>query len=400
MDSTITADLRAKLVDELRQRNFIETQPVADAFLRVPREAFVPFVRQSELYRNVVIATRWDRQGRSRSSSSEPGIMARMLEMLRIEAGQNVLEIGAATGYNAALLSELVGDDGHVTSVEVQPDLAEEARRHLLSAGYTDVEVLAADGRLGHAARAPFDRIIGTASAGEVSMAWWDHLRPDGLLVLPYRWNNAQAVFALRRTMQGFETERATIGGFMPMHGPQGRPAEWRPLGPRQDVAVSPARLPKNVEPGAFFTLLLEAPREDQPPALGTIFSTSEGGSDAWRVWWDFACFLATRVELLLSLGSRNDIYGFRNALAIADTSVPSLALLASSGPPPLPGQPPSPCRLLGFGAPDTYDRLVQVAEEYVALGRPRVERLRMALMRTPAGRQWKRSFTYAPATD
>jgi protein-L-isoaspartate(D-aspartate) O-methyltransferase len=107
-----TQSHRDSLVAELAQRGFIETKRVAEAFRRVPREAFVRDLRPEQVYMNAAIATRWGRAGQAISSSSEPSIMARMLEMLRIDEGMNVFEVGAATGYNAALQRELVGPSG------------------------------------------------------------------------------------------------------------------------------------------------------------------------------------------------------------------------------------------------------------------------------------------------
>ena len=95
--------------------------------------------------------------------------MAIMVEQLELRVGHSVLEIGAGTGYNAAILRELVGPTGRVVSVEIQPDVAEEARRNLERAGYGDVSVLTGDGGFGHPEGAPYDRIILTASAADIS---------------------------------------------------------------------------------------------------------------------------------------------------------------------------------------------------------------------------------------
>src|SRR5574339_1192024 len=93
------AELRRQLVQTLRERGSIRSEAVAEAFLRVPREAFVPLAWPSAVYRDIAIPTKFGRHGLPTRSSSQPGIMAPMLEMLRLRPGDHVLEVGAGTGY-------------------------------------------------------------------------------------------------------------------------------------------------------------------------------------------------------------------------------------------------------------------------------------------------------------
>jgi protein-L-isoaspartate(D-aspartate) O-methyltransferase len=122
--------LHAALVARLREIAPV-AEPVLDAFARVPRHLFLPKVPLESVYEDDAIVTR-DDGGIPTSSSSQPSLMARMLDRLDVRPGQRVLEIGAGTGYNAALLAALGAD---VTTVELQPDVADEARRHLAAAG-------------------------------------------------------------------------------------------------------------------------------------------------------------------------------------------------------------------------------------------------------------------------
>jgi protein-L-isoaspartate(D-aspartate) O-methyltransferase len=219
--------LRRGLVEHLRARG-LRSQPVADAFGRVPREAFVSEVASRDgleaVYRDEAIAAKVDASGRWLSSSSQPLVMAAMLEQLDLRPGQRVLEIGAGTGYNAALLRELVGDDGEVTSIDIDPELARRAGDALTAAGYA-ARVVVGDGRAGYAGAAPFDRIIVTASADAIPNAWLDQLQPAGRLVLPLRFGHGavpQAIAAYELDGDTLRTIEMTWGGFMPLHGGDG----------------------------------------------------------------------------------------------------------------------------------------------------------------------------------
>jgi protein-L-isoaspartate(D-aspartate) O-methyltransferase len=118
------------------------------------------------------------------SSSSQPSLMAAMLEDLKPQSGQRVLEVGAGTGYNAALLAHAVGP-GQVWSIDVDRQVLSEAWDHLNAFGGRRVELRHADGRCGYAEAAPFDRIMVTAATPDLEPAWLEQLAPGGLLLAP-----------------------------------------------------------------------------------------------------------------------------------------------------------------------------------------------------------------------
>ena len=184
------------------------------AFLGVPREVFIPEViwryagddlvplRRSEdpdewlrrVYGPRYVVTQVDDgipagpDGRGRvatSSASRPDIVALMLAAGHVEPGMRVLEIGTGTGYTAALLAHRLGER-NVTSVEIDPDLAERARAALATAGYGEVTVICADGVHGHLAGAPYDRVLSTVAASRLPWAWVAQTRPGGLVVTPW----------------------------------------------------------------------------------------------------------------------------------------------------------------------------------------------------------------------
>src|SRR5437764_1268308 len=133
--------LHQGLVEQLVKTGNIRTAGVEAAFRAVPRHVFLPELAVDEVYRDEAIATKY-LNGSAISSSSQPAIMAIMLEQLELLPGQRVLEIGAGTGYNAALMAHIVGDTGQVVTVDLDDDTAERAREHLAAAGFDGVQVV------------------------------------------------------------------------------------------------------------------------------------------------------------------------------------------------------------------------------------------------------------------
>jgi protein-L-isoaspartate(D-aspartate) O-methyltransferase len=181
------ARLRNALVDQIRTSGYARTPEVETALRTVPRHLFVPDAPLEDAYANNPVNIKYDTDGTSISCASQPGVVALMLDQLDARPGQCILELGAGTGYNAALLAHLVGESGHVTAIDVDDDLVEGARAHLATAGFSNVEVLTRDGAVGHAEGAPYDRIIATVGAHGVPHAWLDQLAPGGRLVVPQR---------------------------------------------------------------------------------------------------------------------------------------------------------------------------------------------------------------------
>ncbi|MCQ8189814.1 methyltransferase domain-containing protein [Streptomyces rugosispiralis] len=133
-------------------------------------------------YADAPLATRV-RDGELITSSSQPSLMARMLQALRVRDGDRVLEIGAGTGYNAALLAHRLGD-AHVTTLDLDPEITEAARNHLAAAGFRPA-VVTGDGARGCPLHAPYDRIIATCAVASIPSAWLGQCRPDALILTP-----------------------------------------------------------------------------------------------------------------------------------------------------------------------------------------------------------------------
>ncbi len=193
---------RARLARDLRHRGRPLSQSVAEAFARVPRHLFVPEVGPAVAYRDEAFVIKCGPDGLPVSSSSQPAMMAIMLDQLGLEPGHRVLEIGTGSGYNAAVMSAVVGPQGQVVSIDIDPELIERSRASLATAGYDRVTLLCADGGFGYPAGAPFDRIIVTAGAWDIAPAWLEQVVPGGLLALPLSIRGIQLSVALQRVRQ------------------------------------------------------------------------------------------------------------------------------------------------------------------------------------------------------
>jgi methyltransferase of FxLD system len=233
MARTASERQRRILTTKLREQGALSSARVQSAFHAVPRERFLPDTHREgglkAVYRDEAIITKRDARDLPVSSSSQPTIMAKMLELLDVQPGDHVLEIGTGTGYNAALLAHLTGPSGRVTSIDIDQGIARHARRALRDAG-ARARILAGDGRDGHEARAPYDRIIVTASTDEIPRVWVDQLREGGRLVVPVRVDPergaVQLIPALARGGPTLRSVGMTWGGFMPLHSGDGG---WRP---------------------------------------------------------------------------------------------------------------------------------------------------------------------------
>ncbi|RLK54454.1 methyltransferase, FxLD system [Actinokineospora cianjurensis] len=219
-DATSTPDeLRAAMVAEMRRQGDFSSSEVEAAFARVPRHLFAPNETAEAAYRrNDIVERKYDADGLVTSSVSAPWLQATMLEQAELRPGMRVLEIGSG-GYNAALIAELVGETGQVTTLDIDAEIVERSRRCLDAAGYPHVAVILGDGEHAAPGRAPFDRIIVTAGAWDIPPAWIDQLAQDGRIVVPLRVRGLERSFVLARDGEHLVSTGHRLCGFVSMQG-------------------------------------------------------------------------------------------------------------------------------------------------------------------------------------
>jgi len=264
--------LRQHLLAQVREQGAANDPLVADALRTVPRHLFLPDLPPDQAYRDEAIVTKRDDAGRPISSSSQPTIMAIMLDQLCLARGQRVLEIGAGTGFNAALLAHVVGDRGKVTSVDLDGDTVARARENLDAAGCEDVVVVTGDGALGHPDRAPYHRIIATVGVWDLSPAWLEQLAPDGRLVVPLDLRGVQRSVAFERDGDHWTSRSAMPCGFMRMRGPFAGPERTYVLDSGITLSLPHAR---EVDQDALTDVLTEEPsvlRTGTAPTQSQLF--------------------------------------------------------------------------------------------------------------------------------
>ncbi|QNT91819.1 O-methyltransferase [Streptomyces griseofuscus] len=223
METTVTPvtdpdQLREDLAQRLVNSGHLRSKAAIDAFRTTDRHAFLPGVDLGSAYKEDAVPIKHDEHGEMISCISAPSIVATQLEQLGAQPGHKVLEAGAATGYNAALLGKIVFPGGQVWTLDVDQDLVAGASRHLAEAGVDNATAVMADGAAGLPEHAPYDRIIFTVGAGDVPVKILDQLAPAGRLVLPMRIRGSiSRSFAFERDGDTWKTVSCEMATFIPL---------------------------------------------------------------------------------------------------------------------------------------------------------------------------------------
>jgi len=207
-------DARRRMVATLRRKGMSER--VLAAMEKVPRHLFMPERVRDSAYDDVPLPI-----GEGQTISA-PHMVAIMCELLDPPEGGRVLEVGGGMGYHAAVLAELVGEEGRVITIERIEPLARGARENLAQAGYHNVEVVVGDGTLGYPKEAPYDGISIACAAPAVPPPLYEQLKVGGRIVIPIG-SASQTLYLIRRVSEG-EFEHESWGGvvFVPLVGRYG----------------------------------------------------------------------------------------------------------------------------------------------------------------------------------
>ncbi len=198
-----------KMISDIQAYGFMDTT-ILEAIKKVPRHNFMPeSVAYEEAYGDHPVPI-----GEGQTIS-QPYTVAFMLHLLSIERGLNILEVGTGSGWNAALLKKLVGDKGKITTVELLPQLARMARKHILDEGI-DVNIVNGDGSHGYSKNAPYDRIIVTCAAPKIFDAWLRQLKLGGIIVAPVGKYTQEMIRGVKRS-RGLKFERLGAFSFVPL---------------------------------------------------------------------------------------------------------------------------------------------------------------------------------------
>ena len=210
---------REEMIRQLVELKAILSPEVEAAVRAVPRHLFIPEVPVAQAYApEESPVTKRDEHGIAISSVSASRVQALMLEQAQIRPGMNVLEIGSG-GYNAALIAELVGPEGRTTSIDIDQDVTDRARRCLDAAGYQQVNVVRVDGEEGEPQHAPYDRIVVTVQTADIPPAWTGQLAEGGRIVVPLRLQGLTRSLALDLVGGHLVSRNYELCGFVPMQG-------------------------------------------------------------------------------------------------------------------------------------------------------------------------------------
>lgn len=199
---------RQRMVEKQLEDRGIADRRVLAAMAKIPREKFVLAGYRSQAYADHPLLIG------AGQTISQPYVVALTCELLELSGSEKVLEVGAGSGYQAAVLSELAKE---VFAIEVIPELAKKASANLTKAGIKKVRIVVGDGKKGLPAKAPFEAIVSAAAAGEIPTAWKNQLVEGGRIVTPIKKGFGQKLVRLTKTKGKFKKEDLGGVAFVPL---------------------------------------------------------------------------------------------------------------------------------------------------------------------------------------
>lgn len=173
------------LVGQLIKDGYLKTKPIIEVFKKIKRADFLPEETVSEKGKDFIANYNAPLPIGYQQTISQPLTVAFMLELLQPAEGDKILDIGAGSGWQTAMLCQIVGPNGFVYAIERIPELKEFGQKNVEKYDFGQAEFICGDGSKGLAAKAPFDKIIAAAAAEEIPQSWKEQLKIGGRLVSP-----------------------------------------------------------------------------------------------------------------------------------------------------------------------------------------------------------------------
>lgn len=375
-------DLRNALVSRLVRQGAIRSTAVREAFATVPRHRFVPQAALVTAYADRPVFIRWDAEIPI-SSSTQPTMMAIMIEQLCLEPGNRVLEIGAGSGYNAAIMAHIVGDTGNVVTVDIDQDIVDEAAANLSKTGFGNVTCVCGDGFKGVPTGQPYDRIIVTVGAYDVSPHWVDQLKDGGILVAPLWFRGANLSVALRKRDGELTGLSASPCTFIPIRGIWQRAEGYYPVGDPPDETLQMA-IALDSDDAAYRRALGQVLSQDAE--LREIWRSLEGKFYTQDIYSGLFMFLTAHPNVYNVYSSSESGLLQGAGLALIDPGSMSAAVLSDK----------YPDQALVYGTSAAYGQLVEMLERWHELGHPAIHNLSIRALYDAPGALLKGEWTVA----
>lgn len=364
MDKPTLEQFHDILVERLRHKHLLDDPSVDMAFSAIPRHLFLPHIQPEQAYQDNAIPIKISPSGETLSSSSQPTMMALMFQQMELQQGMNVLEIGTASGYNAALMKHVVGTKGHVTSLEIDHDLANQARDNLTQAGYANVNVVNTDAINGYSPRAQYDRIISTVGVWDIPSNWTQQLRDEGRLIVPIWLDGIQvsATFIPQDDGTFLSTDNHPCA-FVHLRGIAAGPRVQKQVG-----STSMIILADNVSEIDTASLHLLLSDDLEIHTLGTYLKAED-------YWYGFQLYLMLNepkdcVFAVYAIPSNQKAYGMEgNGIVLFASASVTFAGYQAGG------------SVHSFGGADAFLEMQTQLQTWIALDRPANDRLRLRLI-------------------